>query len=95
MILANVVGTVVANKRADDTPDARYLLVEACNQKAEGKQDYYVALDMVSANRGELVLVTQGSPSRQTDYTFDHPFDAVIVGIVDLIDQGGEVSYRK
>jgi microcompartment protein CcmK/EutM len=41
------------------------------------------------------VLLSQGSAARQTPTTDDRPIDAVIVGIVDLIDQENKVLYRK
>ena len=95
MILANVVGTVVGTQRADGLPDARYLLVDPCSTRGEGKGSHLVALDMVSAGIGEMVMVAQGSATRQTDRTNNNPMDAIIVGIVDLIDEHGEVVYRK
>jgi microcompartment protein CcmK/EutM len=95
MILGTVVGTVVSTRRADGIESARYLLVEQCDQQGTGKQDFHVALDMINANYGEIVLVCQGSPCRQTLLTNDRPFDALIVAIVDLIDEKGKVVYKK
>ena len=66
MTLAVVRGTVVATKRADKVDGARWLLVEECNQSAQGKGEYLVGLDMVGAERGQVVLLTQGSSCRWT-----------------------------
>ena len=93
MNLARVAGTVVATKRSDGVAGARWLLVEDADQKGGGKGEYLVALDLVGADRGELVLTVQGSSCRWTRETEDRPMDTLVVGIVDTIDEGGVVSY--
>ncbi len=95
MILGMVVGTVVSERRGDQIDAPRYLLVEQCDQTGSGQNDFLVALDMIGANSGELVIIGQGSAARQTEITYDRPIDAVIVGIVDLIDEQGKEVYRK
>ena len=95
MILGTVVGTVVSSRRADGINAARYLLVEQCDQQGTCKHDFLVALDLIGANYGEIVLLCQGSPTRQTTITDNRPIDALIVGIVDLIDEKGTVVYKK
>lgn len=95
MIIATVVGTIVSTRRADGITSTRYLLVDQCDQQAQRKNDYFVALDLIGAKNGEVVLVSQGSPCRQTPVTENKPMDAVIVGIVDLIDVHGNVTYAK
>lgn len=89
MNLARVRGTVVAARRSDGIADPRFLLVEECDQSGRGRGDYLVALDSVGADRGHLVLLAQGSSCRWTRETEDRPVDALIVAIVDNIDQGG------
>jgi microcompartment protein CcmK/EutM len=93
MTLARVRGTVVATRRSDKVDAARWLLVEDCDQKGQGRGDCLVALDMVGANRGQLVLLTQGSSCRWTSRTDDRPLDTLVVAIVDEIDQKGESLY--
>ena len=93
MNLARVAGTVVASKRSDGVRDARWLLVEDADQRGAGKGEYLVALDLVGADRGQLVLTTQGSSCRWTRETEDRPMDTLVVGIVDMIDEDGVVSY--
>jgi microcompartment protein CcmK/EutM len=95
MILAKVVGTVVCSSRNDSMNGARYLLVEKSNQHGERKGDYLVALDVLGAGHDELVMVTEGSPSRETPLTTNKPVDALIVGIVDKIDENEQVTYMK
>jgi len=95
MILGKVVGTVVSSSINDGIEGSRYLLIDKCNQHGEKKGDYLVALDIVGAAYDELVMVTEGSPSRETPLTVSKPLDALIVGIVDLIDENDSVVYRK
>ena len=95
MILGMVVGTVVPSQKADGIDGATYLLVERCDQQGRGRNDFHVALDQIGAGTGEMIFMSQGSPNRQTLRTFDKPIDASILGIVDLIDERGDVVYQK
>lgn len=95
MTLARVRGTVVASSRADGVEGARWLLVEESDQKGAGRGEYLVGLDMVGADRGHLVLLAQGSSCRWTYRTEDRPMDTLVVAIVDMIDRGGEVTWRQ
>ena len=95
MLLAQVIGTVVSTKKADSLTGTKYLLVQACNQRGVLKSGHIVALDLVGAGVGEMVIIAQGSSARQTGMTFEKPIDAVIAGIVDLVEEGGSVVFRK
>ncbi|MCK9423815.1 MAG: EutN/CcmL family microcompartment protein [Bacteroidales bacterium] len=95
MNLGKVVGTVVCSSKNDGISGARYLLIDKTNQRGEKKGDYLVALDLIGAGYNEMVLITEGSPSRETPLTVNKPFDALVVGIVDLIDENNKVIYRK
>ncbi|MBD3307326.1 ethanolamine utilization protein EutN [candidate division KSB3 bacterium] len=95
MILGMVVGTVVSSRRADGLEAPKYLLVDPCDQRGTRKNAALVALDLIGAGPGEVVILCQGSAARQTTVTDDRPIDAVIVAIVDLIDERGAVVYQK
>jgi len=95
MILGKVVGTVVSEKRADQIEAARYLLIDQCDQHSTGKNDLLVALDMIGVGYGEIVLLSQGSAARQTTITDNRPMDAIIIAIVDQIDEQGHEVYNK
>jgi microcompartment protein CcmK/EutM len=92
---ARVAGTVVLTRRADTVPGARFLLVEACTPRLEGRGEYLVAVDALGAGEGELVMLAQGPSARNTALTDRRSVDAVVCGIVDLVDQDGEAVYRK
>ena len=95
MTLARVRGTGVAASRSDGLEDPRYLLVEECDQAGGGGGDYLVALDLVGADRGQLVLLTQGSSCRWTSVTADKPMDVLVVAIVDSIDENDEYVWKQ
>jgi ethanolamine utilization protein EutN len=95
MIFAQTVGTVVSTARSDEIEGAKFLLVRECSYKGELSDNYMIALDAVQTGPGEMVLIAQGSSCRQTENTFQKPVDALIVGIVDSIDEGGDLVFRK
>lgn len=95
MMLARVRGTVVASRRSDGIGGARFLLVEDCGPDGEGRGEYLVALDMIDAQRGQLVMLAQGSSCRWTFRTEDRPMDALAIGIVDQIDSSGAELWNE
>jgi ethanolamine utilization protein EutN len=52
-----------------------------------------VAVDSVGAGIGEMVLFCQGSSARLAPDLKDAPVDAVIIGIVDVVDVLGKQIY--
>ncbi len=84
MLLARVVGTVVATRK-DDRLQGRKLLV--CRPVApDGTADggYVVAVDTVGAGYQEMVLLVSGSSARMAGGK-ESPVDSAIVGIVDEV----------
>ena len=53
-----------------------------------------VAVDSVGAGVGEMVLFCQGSSARLADNLKEAPVDAVIIGIVDVVDVLGKQIYN-
>lgn len=95
MIFGMVAGSVVSDTRSETLPGMKCLLVQACDYKGNLKEDFHVALDDLGAGPGEMVILSQGSSARQTEITNNRPVDAVVVGIVDLIDEHGQIAYKK
>ena len=95
MMLAEVIGTVVAERMTDWISSPVFLLVQEVDRARKRVGEPLVALDPLGANRGEIVLVSQGSSCRQTDETKDRPVDAIIAGIVDMTEHDGKLTYRK
>lgn len=95
MTLARVAGTVVSTRKSDEIPGARYLIVEPCDSSGASLSGALIALDSVGAGPDEVVLLSQGSSARQTPVSDKRAVDAIIVGIVDHIEEADVVTYRK
>ena len=87
MIVAKIVGTVVATRK-DERLVSNKLLVARPIDPSSGKSEgsYLVAVDTVDAGFGEIVLIVSGSSARMASGMKDCPVDAVVVGIVDTIE---------
>ena len=95
MLLGKVVGTVVSSSTNIGIKGARFLLIDKCNQGGEKKGDYLVALDLVGAGNNELVMIAESTSARETITTASKPIDAIIIGIIDLIDENEKIIYKK
>ena len=88
MLLARIVGTVVATRKDPRLVSNKLLLARAVDPRDRTRLDggYLVAVDTVDAGVGETVLIVSGSSARMASGMKDCPVDAVVVGIVDTID---------
>lgn len=94
MKICRVVGTVVASQDAGRLDGAKYLLVQSSSASGASAGTPMVALDAVQAGEGDLVLVAQGSSCRQLNHTIDRAVDALVIGVIDLVDENGSIVYR-
>jgi ethanolamine utilization protein EutN len=83
MILARVVGTVVATRKDPRLEGKKLLIVKPVSPEGKDEAGYVVAVDTVSAGFKERVLVVSGSSARMAEGCKDLPVDTTIVGIVD------------
>lgn len=95
MVVAKVVGTVVASRKEEELSGLKLLLIKACDVDGKPTGQALVAVDAVGAGVGEVVLYAAGSSARQTKVTKDRPVDATIMAIVDTIDADGTRRYTK
>ncbi|MGE5244694.1 MAG: EutN/CcmL family microcompartment protein [Betaproteobacteria bacterium] len=86
MLLAKIVGTVVATRKDPRLVSNKLLIVRAVDPRGKGDGGYLVAVDTVDAGVGETVLVVSGSSARMASGMKDCPVDAAIIGIVDTVD---------
>ena len=86
MLLARIVGTVVATRKDPRLVSNKMLLARPVDPKGNVEGNYLVALDTVDAGVGELVLIVSGSSARMAAGMKDTPVDAAVVGIVDTVD---------
>ena len=95
MIFARVSGSVVCTQKDEKLVGCKLLLVQPVDLAGAAKGNPLVAVDAVGAGEGDLVLRVQGSSARQTSRTQGNPVDAVIFAIVDTVEQGGKVVFKK
>ena len=95
MVLAKVVGTVVATRKEESMEGLRFMLLQQVDLDGKPKDAFVVAADAVGSGAGEIVLYATGSSARQTVRTDRRPCDAVIMAIVDSWEVAGKVKYKK
>lgn len=95
MLIAKVVGSAVATIKDQKLTGTKLLIIREADIHGEATGKPLVAIDTVNAGLGDLVLIASGSSARQTEITRDRPVDAVIMAVLDSLDVGGEVTYRK
>jgi ethanolamine utilization protein EutN len=86
MILARVVGTVVATRKDDRLLGAKLLLVRQVDPRGKDESTYMVAVDTVDAGSNDKVLIVTGSSARMAAGLKDTPVDAAIVGVIDDVE---------
>lgn len=94
MIIAKIVGSVVATTKDEKLNGKKLLVVQPLNMETiepDGKQ--LVSVDTVGSGVGEIVMVVGGSSARQTETTKDTPVDSAIVGVIDYITIEGKTTY--
>lgn len=85
MILATIVGTVVATRKDERLVSNKLLIARPMDPHGNPEGNYLVAVDTVDAGVGETVLIVSGSSARMASGMKDCPVDAAVVGIVDTI----------
>jgi microcompartment protein CcmK/EutM len=86
MLLAKIVGTVVATRKDPRLVSSKLLVVRPIDPRGKLEGNHLVAIDTVDAGVGETVLVVSGSSARMAAGLKDCPVDAAVIGIIDTID---------
>jgi microcompartment protein CcmK/EutM len=95
MNFGKVIGTVVSSRKDPKLEGLKLLIVQQTDLAGSPKGTQVVAVDAVGAGVGEVVLYCSGSSARQTEQTQNRPVDTVIMAIIDEVEAGGELTYRK
>ena len=95
MVLAKVIGTVVATRKEPSMDGLKFLLLRQVDLDGKEGGGFVVAADAVGCGVGEMVLYATGSSARQTQATQNRPCDAVVMAIVDNWEVEGEFRFRK
>jgi ethanolamine utilization protein EutN len=99
MFLARVTGSVVATQKVASMMGQKLLTVEPYRVDEQRRDRLvpsgrtFVAVDTLGAGLDEMVLICQGSSARLTPETEKLPVDAVVIGLVDTVDIGGQVVF--
>ncbi len=86
MLLARIVGTVVATRKDERLVSSKLLVARPIDPAGKPEGSYLVAIDTVDAGVGETVLIVSGSSARMASGLKDCPVDAAVVGIVDHVE---------
>ncbi|MBI5501448.1 MAG: EutN/CcmL family microcompartment protein [Deltaproteobacteria bacterium] len=96
MRLARVIGTVVASVQDARFDGQKLLLVQPVDEHAKPVDRTLLAVDAAQAGVGDYVLVVQeGKSARAVMGVPDAPCEAIIVGVVDHVQTGGEQRFLK
>lgn len=85
MILARVVGSVVATRKDPRLEGCTLLVLRPVSPEGNLEAGYVIAVDTVSAGVQDLVLAVSGSSARLAEGCKERPVDATIIGIVDTV----------
>ena len=89
MIIARVVGNVVATQKHETHEGKKILLIQPLDLENQPMGDVVVALDAVDAGVGDRVLAVQEGFSAMTSVGHtESPIDAAVIGIVDAVELG-------
>jgi len=89
MILARVVGTVVATRKDPRLEGSKLLILKPTSPEGTPEAGYVIAVDTVGAGSNELVIAVSGSSARMADGCKEKPVDTAIIGIVDTVHLNG------
>jgi len=95
MLIAKVIGSAVASVKLDALKSSKLLVVSTADGHGVVNGAPFLAVDLVGAGSGELVVVSQGSSARMAAGTNTSPVDAAIIGILDSLQMDGDVAFRK
>ena len=85
MILARVVGTIVATRKDPRLEGKKLLIIKPITAEGKDEGSYLIAVDSVGAGFRETVIAVTGRSARMADGCKDRPVDTAIIGIVDTI----------
>jgi len=95
MLIAKVIGTTISTIKDETLTGRKLLILRQADETGAPFGKPYVAVDTLDAGIGDLVLTAHGSSGRMTEITQNRPVDAVIMAVIDHLEVGGNVVYRK
>src|SRR5258706_10682384 len=87
MLIARVVGEIVATHKHASHEGCKLLIVQPLNLDGSDRGDAVVAVDAVDAGAGDRVLlVTEGFSAMTSVGRPESPIDMAVVGVIDILD---------
>ena len=87
MILARVVGTIVATRKDPRLEGKKLLIIKPITPEGKDEGSYLIAVDSVGAGPGDLVLLAvEGYCAMTAVGRPDSPIDAAVIGVIDRVD---------
>ena len=87
MLIARVIGELVATQKHPSHEGRKLLLVQPLNLDGSNRGDAVVALDSVDAGVGDRVLLaTEGFSAMTSVGRPQSPIDMAVIGFIDQID---------
>lgn len=87
MLIARVIGELVATQKHPSHEGRKLLLVQPLNLDGSNRGDAVIALDAVDAGPGDRVLVaTEGFSAMTSVGRPNSPIDMSVIGFIDRID---------
>ncbi len=94
MVIGRVTGSVWATRK-DEHLTGQKLLVINLIKNGKMTEDELVATDMTGAGTDDIVLVTLSGSARFSLPSPKAPVDAAVVGIIDRVEIGREMSLEE
>jgi ethanolamine utilization protein EutN len=101
MFVAKVTGSLVSTQKVATMVGYKLMIVEPYRLEPNERKSLmttgrtFVAVDLLGAGEGDLVLISQGSSARLTPETKNMPLDTVIIGIVDRVHVDSACVYSR
>lgn len=88
MLLGKVIGNVWATRKEDGLIGLKFLMVQPESLEIDQPtQQALIVVDRIGAGVGDKVMVTQGTPASYIDKEKTLPIDALVIGIIDAVEQ--------
>ncbi len=96
MLIAQVIGNVVATQKFHLLDGKKLLLVQPVTVDGSPQGAPKVAVDSVGAGSGELVFLVEGSSARMAVPPENKvPVDCAIIAIIDSMEKDGKIVFSK
>jgi ethanolamine utilization protein EutN len=83
MFIGKVVGSLWATRKTENTQGMKFLMIQPYNLNKAPNTDTVIAVDVLGAGEGEIVMVAYGRAARLAAGNDNVSIEAAVVGIID------------